>query len=170
MIALLTKRCGPCHVGETPIADLRVDDSKALHRGGFTGPPFVAGDPGASLLYHRVVLPKEDDEHMPPVSAPALTPGEIELIGMWIKAGADDSEFAPNEASEAARVAIADVLPASKFPPEPVPVPSSSPHVPPETHGGGCAGCSMGGVTGGALPIAALAALALALAGRKRPR
>ncbi len=75
-------------------------------------------DPAASLLVHRVSLPVEDPDAMPP-GGPPLAADQIELIKTWIGQGAPggqtaavDSKDSPEASSEPAR----RTDPASKVP------------------------------------------------------
>ena len=49
----------------------------------------AAAEPEKSLLLKRIKLPLKHDEHMPPIDEPQLLPGDIELLTLWVKGGAE---------------------------------------------------------------------------------
>jgi hypothetical protein len=78
-------------------------------KGGEHGKVVVAGNAGESTLFSRLILPEEDDEHMPPKGKLQLTENEVRLIGWWLDAGGDFSgKVAEIEKDEDARVLLAD--------------------------------------------------------------
>jgi len=133
---LLRARCASCHGGKTPAGGLEVADYAALLRGGDTGPAVTPGKPDQSLLVHRIRLPRDDDDHMPPTKAPQLTANEIALINAWIEHGGSSTdetalEILPGPAVEA----IAAHPPAR--------APSDVGRASPPPRGGGCGACSV---------------------------
>lgn len=86
---ILNRTCTSCHGEEKDKGDLRVHDFDHLMKGGGEGPAVVAGNPDGSLLLQRVLLPLDDDDHMPPEDKPQPTPKEIGLLKLWIAQGAD---------------------------------------------------------------------------------
>jgi hypothetical protein len=87
---IFQRRCIGCHGPEKHKADLRLDHYAGLRKGGKSGPLFVAGNPSASLLIQRLVLPLEDEDHMPPKGEPQPTPLELGLLQLWISASAPE--------------------------------------------------------------------------------
>lgn len=85
---LLEQRCGKCHGAQKPKGKLALHTQEAIAKGGKNGPAVLAGDPDASPLLQRLLLPLDDDEHMPPAEKPQPTAAEIELLRAWIAAGA----------------------------------------------------------------------------------
>ncbi len=73
--------CTPCHFGEKPKADLRLD-SKTL-----TLKLIVPGNSNSSRLVHRV-LGANGEKHMP-LGREALSIAQIELLKRWIDEGAN---------------------------------------------------------------------------------
>jgi hypothetical protein len=61
-------------------------------KGGKTGKAVLPGQPGESELIHRLLLPKEDEDHMPPKEKTQLTQNEVALLHWWISTGADFSK------------------------------------------------------------------------------
>ncbi len=83
--------CTPCHFGEKPKADLRLD-SKML-----TLKLVVSGNSNGSRLVHRV-LGLNGEKRMP-LGREALSSAQIELIKRWIDEGADWPDAASVEAN-----------------------------------------------------------------------
>lgn len=89
ILPILDKRCMSCHNEYKTKGDLLMTSFTALQKGGKSGKEMlVAGDPEASELYHRISLPGDDDDLMPPPEKPGLKDEEIQLIGWWIEEGA----------------------------------------------------------------------------------
>jgi hypothetical protein len=85
---ILMQRCSSCHGPEKQKEGLRLDSLEALQKGGHSGPVFVAGNPGASLMIKRMLLPPDQEEHMPPEGKPQPTPAELTTLQWWIECGA----------------------------------------------------------------------------------
>jgi mono/diheme cytochrome c family protein/uncharacterized membrane protein len=84
---ILEQRCYSCHGSNKSKADLRLDSPEAIQKGGENGSILTAGNPQKSTLYSYLVLPEEDDMHMPPSGKPQLTTEQINLIHVWIEKG-----------------------------------------------------------------------------------
>ncbi|HUR12833.1 MAG TPA: c-type cytochrome domain-containing protein, partial [Flavitalea sp.] len=67
---------------------LRLDSEKALKKGGKDGVVLYPGDAQRSDLIKRLLLPRKDDDHMPPKEKPQLTEEEIKLVHWWVTSGA----------------------------------------------------------------------------------
>ena len=65
-----------------------MDDSARLWKGGKDGIVLVAGKPDESEMIKRLLLPRNDDDHMPPKEKPQLNDQEVALLHWWISAGA----------------------------------------------------------------------------------
>jgi uncharacterized membrane protein len=85
---IFEKKCFSCHAASSMKGGLQLEDSAGVVYGGKTGPLFIAGNPAASLLIQRILLPADEKKHMPPISKPALANDEIALLEAWIKSGA----------------------------------------------------------------------------------
>jgi mono/diheme cytochrome c family protein len=85
---ILLQRCSACHGPEKHKADLRVDSLEALLKGGKSGPALVAGQASDSPMIHRLLLPLNDEDHMPPEGKPQPTLAEIVALEWWIDRGA----------------------------------------------------------------------------------
>ena len=126
---VLAQKCGNCHEGNAASAGFRTDDYAALVDASSPEPGVVAGKPEQSLLLKRIKLPLKHDEHMPPVDEPQLLPGDIELLTLWVKRGADkDALVAAADLSGAGRASAkaALELAAANAPLEPAPSASPS--------------------------------------------
>lgn len=90
IMPVLDKRCWSCHNEYKSKGDLLLTSYAALMKGGKSGKTMlVAGDPEASEFFHRIILPENDDDHMPPPEKPGLNEDEVALISWWIEEGAD---------------------------------------------------------------------------------
>jgi uncharacterized membrane protein len=85
---LFAARCFSCHSATKQKGELRLDKPEYILKGGKEGNVFVAGSPDSSSLYTRLLLPLDDDHHMPPSEKPQLTSTDIALIQEWIQSGA----------------------------------------------------------------------------------
>lgn len=96
ILPVLNKKCVDCHKApfeengkkKEPKAGLRLDASWAILKGSENGPVLTPGAPDKSSIYEAVMLPKDDDGHMPP-KGDDLTPEEIKALKTWIEEGAD---------------------------------------------------------------------------------
>lgn len=97
---LLARHCFECHgEGKRPKGRLKLSDMGSVFAREADEPALVPGDPEASLVYRRIVLPPEDEDVMPP-EGPMLSDAERELVRRWILAGAPWSEPPAETASE----------------------------------------------------------------------
>lgn len=96
LVPVLTKKCIDCHKApfeengkkKEPKAALRLDASWAILKGSENGPVLTPGAPDKSGIFESVMLPKDDDGHMPS-KGEDLTPDEIKLLKTWIEEGAN---------------------------------------------------------------------------------
>jgi mono/diheme cytochrome c family protein/uncharacterized membrane protein len=84
---ILEQRCVSCHGANKSKANLRLDSPEAIQKGGENGSILTAGNPQKSTLYTYLVLPEDDDMHMPPSGKPQLTAEHIKLVHAWIEKG-----------------------------------------------------------------------------------
>lgn len=89
VVPILDKTCNECHNENKIKGKLRMDTHELLLAGaeGSDYPTVVPGKADESEMIVRVLLDKDDDEFMPPQGEP-LQPAEIELLKLWINAGA----------------------------------------------------------------------------------
>jgi uncharacterized membrane protein len=85
---ILLQRCSTCHGPEKQKAELRVDTLEALLKGGKDGPVLVPGKAKDSHLIQRLLLPLNNEDHMPPEGKPQPTLAEITVLEWWIESGA----------------------------------------------------------------------------------
>lgn len=85
---LFDESCASCHGASRAKGDLRLDNFAGLMRGGKGGSVLAAGNPEASELYRRLLLPQEDELAMPPKGKEPFSPDEMEVIKLWIAHGA----------------------------------------------------------------------------------
>lgn len=85
VLPIFDARCVECHGPDKAKAGLRLDSLAAALEGEGEDAVIVAGDPEGSELLRRALLPRDDDEAMPP-KGDGLTPAQIEAIRAWIAA------------------------------------------------------------------------------------
>ena len=88
---ILNKNCKSCHNPRNRKGELDLTSLAALRKGGEEGQVLTAGDAAHSALFARLLLPKEDEKHMPPAEKNQPSKEEIALIESWIKGGAKES-------------------------------------------------------------------------------
>lgn len=85
----LAKKCYSCHGPDKQKGKLRLDTPEALFRGGKSGEPTVVpGDPAKSRLVKVLLLPRTDDDAMPPEGKERMTDTETLAVIRWILGGA----------------------------------------------------------------------------------
>jgi uncharacterized membrane protein len=89
---LLQTKCYSCHNAKKQKGGLRMDEPQLLMKGGKNGEVILAGKPVESEMIKRLLLPREDEDHMPPKQKPQLNERQIALIHWWINEGADFSK------------------------------------------------------------------------------
>jgi uncharacterized membrane protein len=85
---ILQRRCSACHGSQKRKGDLSMETYESLLKGGKDGPVLIAGKPLESPMIHRLLLPPEDEDHMPPAGKPQPTLAEIVALQWWIDCGA----------------------------------------------------------------------------------
>lgn len=99
---ILNSRCTNCHSATKRKGRLRLDTEAYIRQGGKNGEILKPGNPSGSTLFTHLVLPMEDDMHMPPKGKPQPTPREIGILRDWIASGAP---FGPVEIKSAPQTA-----------------------------------------------------------------
>jgi hypothetical protein len=69
-----------------------MDNPEYLLKGGKNGEIIVQGRAGESEMIKRLLLPPEDEKHMPPKAKPQLNERQVALLHWWIENGADFSK------------------------------------------------------------------------------
>ncbi len=85
---ILERRCAACHGPEKHKANLSVESYETLRKGGKGGPVLIPGKALDSPMIHRLLLPLNDEDHMPPEGKPQPTLAEIAALQWWIEHGA----------------------------------------------------------------------------------
>jgi hypothetical protein len=85
---ILQARCHPCHGPQKQKGALRMDIVEKFIEGGEEGAVFIAGKPEESPMIKRILLDRNDDDHMPPKDQPQLSKAEVTLLQWWITTGA----------------------------------------------------------------------------------
>lgn len=88
---LLQSKCYACHSARKQKGKLRLDEPAWILKGGKHG-PVLSSDFEQSKMLKRILLPLDDDNHMPPRQKSQFTDDEIALIHWWITNGADFSK------------------------------------------------------------------------------
>ncbi|MEM9280730.1 MAG: c-type cytochrome domain-containing protein [Verrucomicrobiota bacterium] len=86
---IMAGKCNECHDANKTKGKLRLDTYELIMAGaeGTSYPTVIPEDSADSELLVRVLLPEDHDEFMPPKGDP-LTAEEIQLLTLWIDAGA----------------------------------------------------------------------------------
>jgi hypothetical protein len=85
---ILRSRCYSCHSSSKQKGQLRLDQVQYILMGGKHGAIINTALVDSSELFSRLMLPLEDEHHMPPHAKPQLSSAEIALIQTWIEDGA----------------------------------------------------------------------------------
>ena len=85
---ILERRCSACHGPEKHKGDLSLESYATLLKGGKDGPVLVVGKALDSSMIYRLLLPLDDEDHMPPQGKPQPTLAEIAALQWWIDSGA----------------------------------------------------------------------------------
>jgi uncharacterized membrane protein len=119
---ILKLRCYNCHAALKQKNGLRLDGALFIKKGGKNGKIFVAGNTFKSPLYTSLVLPIDDEKHMPPKGKHQLSQNEILIIERWIKSGASfediidtiNNKEVANNVTAANKIANKNILDDSK--------------------------------------------------------
>lgn len=84
---ILNNKCISCHGPKKSKGELELHTPDAILKGGEGGEIIVDGNPEKSPLYASLVLPKENEDHMPPKDKSQPTKEEIELVKTWLSVG-----------------------------------------------------------------------------------
>jgi uncharacterized membrane protein/mono/diheme cytochrome c family protein len=105
---VLENKCYSCHGKSKQRGKLRMDLPERLMKGGKDGVVIVANQAEKSEMIKRLMLPREDPDHMPPKQKSQLEEKEIALIHWWISTGASfDKKVKELEQPEKIKPALA---------------------------------------------------------------
>ncbi len=88
---ILNKYCKSCHNPRNLKGEFNLTTFEELLKGGENGEVLKGGNPELSALFARMILPLDDEDHMPPKEKRQPSKEEIELIKFWITAGASQN-------------------------------------------------------------------------------
>jgi mono/diheme cytochrome c family protein/uncharacterized membrane protein len=107
---ILSQKCVSCHGPNKQKGKLRLDGQEWIVKGGKSGATITAGNIDASEIIKRIVLPPDDEDHMPPKEKGQLTNQQITLIQWWVLKGASFSasvqELAPDASIQPALLSL----------------------------------------------------------------
>lgn len=83
---IFQEKCIVCHGKNKQKGSLRLDSKEHLLKGGEGGKLFT-DDPSSSLLIQRILLPLDDEDHMPPKEKKQLSQAEVDYLIWWIGHG-----------------------------------------------------------------------------------
>ncbi len=86
---ILESKCYGCHNANKQKGSLRMDQLNLLMKGGKNGKIIEPGNPTESEMIKRLMLPTDDDDHMPPKEKPQPTESQLALLHWWITNNAD---------------------------------------------------------------------------------
>ncbi len=81
-------KCYTCHNKSKKKGGLRLDGPAFILKGGKDGEVIKPGSAEESDMIKRLLLPRNDEDHMPPKEKPQLKENEIALIHWWVASGA----------------------------------------------------------------------------------
>lgn len=85
---IFNETCVSCHGEKKSKGKLRLDTPENIARGGESGDAIVPNSAALSLIIKRIMLPPDDEDHMPPEGKRQPSADEIALLRWWIDAGA----------------------------------------------------------------------------------
>lgn len=88
IVPILESKCYGCHSAVKKKGGLRLDTEKFIRAGGKNGSIIARDNPNSSVLFSYLVLPIDDEMHMPPKGKKQLDGADIARIHRWIAAGA----------------------------------------------------------------------------------
>ena len=115
VVAILQSKCYTCHSKIKKKGGLRLDSEDFIKKGGKNGAVLTAGDADNSKLYTNMLLPLEDEDHMPPKGKKQPSAAEIATLHRWVKMA---DPFAKTTVSSTV-IKITETVPQAVEPPPP---------------------------------------------------
>lgn len=84
---VMQQKCVSCHGPNKQKGKLRLDGQEWIQKGGKSGHTLGAGNTDSSEIMTRILLPPDDEDHMPPREKGQLSTHQKALIQWWIKSG-----------------------------------------------------------------------------------
>src|SRR5690606_12294782 len=85
--SIFAHNCYKCHSSAKVKGELRLDKKELVFKGGESGQVIAPGHPEESEIIRRLLLPRDDEDAMPP-KGKSLKAQEIATLQFWIKSGA----------------------------------------------------------------------------------
>ena len=85
--AIFAHNCYKCHSAQKVKGELRLDGKDFVFKGGESGPVIIPGKPHESEVIRRIMLPRDDEDAMPP-KGKKLSNNDIQLLNFWVAKGA----------------------------------------------------------------------------------
>jgi len=85
---IFEKKCYVCHGKNKQKGELRLDTKEAMLKGGENG-KIISDNAANSLIIERLLLPLDNEDHMPPKEKKQLSKLEIRYLTWWIESGAN---------------------------------------------------------------------------------
>lgn len=85
---ILATKCYSCHGANKQKGKLRMDNPESLMKGGEDGAIITTGNAAESEMIKRILLPTDNDDHMPPKEKSQLSESQVALLHWWINNGA----------------------------------------------------------------------------------
>lgn len=85
--AIFAHNCYKCHSAQKVKGELRLDGKDFVFKGGESGEVIVPGKPHESEIIRRIMLPRDDDDAMPP-KGKKLSGNDVQLLNFWVLKGA----------------------------------------------------------------------------------
>jgi uncharacterized membrane protein len=85
--AIFAHNCYKCHSAQKVKGELRLDGKDFVFKGGESGEVIIPGKPHESEIIRRIMLPRDDEDAMPP-KGKKLSGNDIKLLNFWVLKGA----------------------------------------------------------------------------------
>ncbi len=112
VMPIIEDKCQSCHNQYKVKGGLVLTSYASIEKGGDSEKALITPhDPFQSELFHRMILPMNDDERMPPPEKPQLEPYELDLIEWWIQKGGEENMLLGESPSDTISTILDQYLP-----------------------------------------------------------